>query len=695
MGRAGLAGSGGWFKRGSPHGVAPRTGPAGQLSGARWTPLLVRSPPPPAAERTCSSCFRTRTAFASTSRRTFASGSKAPSSSPGSTMEARFSRQQRLSRAHSQKGQSNWAAAEDTLPEEPTEAHAALQALKPGSLWQDPNRPPQVMIIHPFVGNRKKHKKKKSKETMAISAASQESKEEDEDDIEKDDAATSKTEFLQLRLQEAVALTEALEWPVSHAQVIKVNAINAATFFGKGKIQELKALLAQRPCDILVIDSLSLQPTQTFNLASQLNCRVMDRFRLILEIFYNRAQSRESQCQVELASLPYQRMHLSTALQSVHLAQQRGGGAFLAGAGETLLELERRKLDEREKKLRQELRQISKSRELQQEVRKNREMPLVALLGYTNAGKSAILNRLAGTSLISHDMLFASLHSHVRGIRLPLGTKVLAADTVGFISDLPHDLVAPFTATLENINHADIMLHVRDVTHPEARRQDESVHQVLRQMNVDPSSYHQTLDEDQTAGEGKGKEFLEVWNKVDLLDEVTKQQMKSIILAKRNKTQHQQSQHPENGDNLTLHSTSSGIDSEALLDELRRKDNVFLISAKTGEGCDELLQHVEERIHRKYPGKQTKLYEFLVPVSSSTGQAQMNFLHRNGLVKEIRDVTKPAHDTLEGNEEEEEEEQEQEGGGGGGEDNENKLMSVVVQMEVQAFNQFMTQFAEK
>ncbi|KAL6079974.1 GTPase HflX [Balamuthia mandrillaris] len=678
MGRAGLAGSAGWWKG------SPRTGPAGQLSGARWTPLLVRSPP--AAEWTCSSWVRTRSVFASASRRTFATGSKAPSSSPGSTLEARFSRQQRLSRANSQgkKGQSDWAAAEDTLPEEPTEAHAALQALKPGSLWQDPNRPPQVMIIHPFVGNRKKHKKKKSKETITISAVSQEPKE--EDDIEKDDAATSKTEFLQLRLQEAVALTEALEWPVSHAQVIKVNAINAATFFGKGKIQELKALLAQRPCDILVIDSLSLQPTQTFNLASQLNCRVMDRFRLILEIFYNRAQSRESQCQVELASLPYQRMHLSTALQSVHLAQQRGGGAFLAGAGETLLELERRKLDEREKKLRQELRQISKSRELQQEVRKNREMPLVALLGYTNAGKSALLNRLAGTSLISHDMLFASLHSHVRGIRLPLGTKVLAADTVGFISDLPHDLVAPFTATLENINHADIMLHVRDVTHPETRRQNESVHQVLRQMNVDPSSYHQIGDEDQTAGEGKGKEFLEVWNKVDLLDEVTKQQMKSIILAKRNKTQHQQSQQPENEDDLTLHSTSSGTDSEALLDELRRKDNVFLISAKTGEGCDELLQHVEERIHRKYHGKQTKLYEFLVPVSSSTGQAQMNFLHRNGLVKEIRDVAKPTDDTLEGNDEEEEE---------GGEDDENKLMSVVVQMEAQAFNQFMNQFAEK
>jgi GTP-binding protein HflX len=299
-------------------------------------------------------------------------------------------------------------------------------------------------------------------------------------------------------LAEAVALAAALpELDVRGSEVVRLSRIHPGTLLGSGKVQELKDRFKADHIDLVLVDG-AVSPIQQRNLEREWGVKLLDRTSLILEIFADRARTREGVLQVELAALSYQRTRLVRAW--THLERQRGGFGFVGGPGETQIESDRRAIDDQVVRLKRQLDRVVKTRELHRAARRKVPFPLVALVGYTNAGKSTLFNRMTGAEVLAKDMLFATLDPTMRGIVLPSGRKIIASDTVGFISDLPTQLVAAFRATLEEVLEADLILHVRDISHPETAEQAQDVVDILASLGVKETT-----------------PVIEVWNKLDLL----------------------------------------------------------------------------------------------------------------------------------------------------------------------------------
>lgn len=302
------------------------------------------------------------------------------------------------------------------------------------------------------------------------------------------------------RLAEAVSLAEAIGLVVAFSEVVPLPRPRAGTLFGTGRVEALAAAVADRRLEVVVVDG-ALSPVQQRNLERSWRCKVIDRTALILEIFAARARTREGQLQVELAALSYQRSRLVRSW--THLERQRGGHGFTGGPGETQIEADRRQIDTRTGRLKSALAGVRRTRGLHRVARRKVPYPIVALVGYTNAGKSTLFNRLTGAATAVRDQLFATLDPTMRGRALPSGLRVILSDTVGFVSDLPHGLVASFRATLEEVISADLIVHVRDCAHADTAGQRADVVRVLTELGL----------------EGRLRsDCIEVLNKVDLLE---------------------------------------------------------------------------------------------------------------------------------------------------------------------------------
>ncbi len=306
----------------------------------------------------------------------------------------------------------------------------------------------------------------------------------------------------QQRLDEAVGLAAAIDLDVRASGLVPLTQPRPATLFGSGKVEELKGLIRAEEAGLVIVDH-PLTPVQQRNLETAWNAKVLDRTGLILEIFGQRARTREGRLQVELAHLVYQKSRLVRSW--THLERQRGGFGFLGGPGETQIETDRRIIGERIDVIRKELAQVRRTRGLHRQSRQRVPYPAVALVGYTNAGKSTLFNALTGASVLAEDTLFATFDPTFRALPLPGGSKALLSDTVGFISDLPTTLIAAFRATLEEVLEADLILHVRDIADAASGSQRADVNVVLAELGID--------------AEGEPDRLLEVWNKADLLDE--------------------------------------------------------------------------------------------------------------------------------------------------------------------------------
>jgi GTP-binding protein HflX len=301
------------------------------------------------------------------------------------------------------------------------------------------------------------------------------------------------------KLDEAVGLANAIDLAVVAAGIVPLNDIRPSTYVGKGKVEEIAGLVKTDEAEIVVMDC-ALSPVQQRNLEKAWSAKVVDRTGLILEIFGRRAATREGSLQVEHAHLTYQKSRLVRSW--THLERQRGGFGFLGGPGESQLETDRRLIEERIARIEDDLEKVKRTRKLHRDSRKRVPYPIVALVGYTNAGKSTLFNRLTRAHVLSADMLFATLDPTMRAVDLPHGARIILSDTVGFISDLPTTLVAAFRATLEEVIAADVILHVRDVSHEDSEAQSHDVEDVLRQLGIEP---------------GQGQ-MIEVWNKIDRVD---------------------------------------------------------------------------------------------------------------------------------------------------------------------------------
>ncbi len=344
------------------------------------------------------------------------------------------------------------------------------------------------------------------------------------------------------RLAEAVGLARAISLDVCHQGLVTITNIRPATLFGRGKIEEIKAIVRTSDVELVVVDH-ALTPVQQRNLEKAWSVKVLDRTGLILEIFGQRARTREGRLQVELAHLSYQRSRLVRSW--IHLERQRGGYGFLGGPGETQIEADRRVIQTCIQAIRRELETVKRRRGLHRSGRNRVPYPIVALVGYTNAGKSTLFNALTGAGVQAEDLLFATLDPTMREIRLTGGTKAILSDTVGFISELPTPLIAAFRATLEEVVEADLILHVRDIAHEDSAAQMSDVNHVLQQLGID----WQNAD----------THILEVWNKIDQLGPQRREEI-------RNRAQ-------------------------------RAEKRVVLTSAVSGEGLEDVLAAIDDQVH--------------------------------------------------------------------------------------------------
>ncbi len=373
-------------------------------------------------------------------------------------------------------------------------------------------------------------------------------------------------------LAEITGLALAIELEITETIVVSLRQVSPATYMGAGKVTEIHNLVAADDVE-LVVTNTHLSPGQQRNLEKAWNCKVLDRTGLILEIFGRRAQTREGRLQVELAHLAYQRSRLVRSW--THLERQRGGSGTVGGPGETQKESDRRDLQTRIKKLELQLDKVKKTRGLHRKSRQKVPYPVVALVGYTNAGKSTLFNHLTTGDVLAKDLLFATLDPTMRKLQLPHGRKVILSDTVGFIADLPTQLVAAFRATLEEVLSADLIIHVRDIAHQDTEIQRVDVLKVLSDLGVP---------------EAKRNQMVEVWNKSDLLDEDE--------LAQR-------------------------------FNSVERNDNTVIISSITGNGVDNLVELIEANLARN-----DDILTFSLPLSKG---ADLAWIYENGDVLERKD----------------------------------------------------------
>ncbi len=344
---------------------------------------------------------------------------------------------------------------------------------------------------------------------------------------------------VEARIAEAEGLAEAIDLEVVRAQIISLSEIRPATFLGRGKVEDLVKFIEEQAIDLVIMDC-ALSPIQQRNLEKSFSAKVIDRTGLILEIFGRRARTKEGSLQVELAHLTYEKSRLVRSW--THLERQRGGFGFLGGPGETQIETDRRLLSERMARIERDLEDVKRTRALHRKGRRAVPFPVIALVGYTNVGKSALFNRLTKSEVIAENMLFATLDPTLRRLTLPHGAEVILSDTVGFISDLPTMLVSAFRATLEEVIEADIVLHVRDIAHEDTDAQCSDVEKVLSDLGIDKNK------------------VIEVWNKLDLLDPSQRAQIENSAIQRR------------------------------------AAARPAIISALTGQGIGDLLSNLEQRL---------------------------------------------------------------------------------------------------